>query len=797
MFFNYIKILFRNFIRNKTFSIINVLGLSAGLTCFLLIGLYVADEYSFDRHHKNLDRIYMVITEAGRDGESQKWNGVANRVATTVEKEIPEVEKATRIFPHEFGNLAFVSTDTVKSTEDFVAWADPNVFDVITIPFIKGDPRTSLTRPNTAVVSEDAAMKYFGTTDVIGKTIKIDRTDLEITGVYENPPHNSRFQHPIIGSFNSHWFGKEKSQSWSNASFETFLLVQPGVDPATIEKKMQEMIDRNIEKSNQWYTLKLMALKDSYIYSNDIQDFANPNSAKGDIQQIKILVGLGMIVLLIASVNYMNLSTAQSQRRYKEIGISKTLGATAKQLARQFYTETSVFVLIAMLISIVLAGLFMPVFNSVTGKFLSTAFIGNGLFWAAFIFTWMILSLISGFYPAIYLSSFSPKRILKSSAPGVGGNSSVRKGLVVVQFTVSITLIISTVILYQQLNYIRAKKLGYEPEQTVAILTSGAQNKEQIASLREEINRLPFVVKTGRSQSFPGAGASGRNLRPLNGEGEGKSLSTVQATSEILDVLGIKLLAGKTLPENKAAEDTTIQVVLNKTSVDFLGLSPEETVNRIVDIGGFGKVEVVGITEDFHFSSLHQPIGAYCFHNAKTEGYNYIIVKLGTGDLPGSMKQLEATYRKIIPSAFEFVFLDQRLSSLYKTDQQLAQVILIFASLAIFIACLGLYALAAYTTEQRTKEIGIRKVLGASVIQLTNMLSIDFIKLVVISFLMAAPVAYYFMSEWLKSFAYRIEINLLILLAAGLASVLIAWVTVGLESIKAAFTNPVNSLRNE
>lgn len=795
---NYLKILLRNFIRNKTFSVINILGLSVGLTCVLLIGLYVVDEFSFDRHHEKLDRIFMVITEATFDGQTNRWTGVVNKAATTIAKEIPEVEKAVRLFPHEFGNLAFISTDMMKSSEKMVMWADPEVFDVLSFTFLKGDPATALVRPNTAVISENTARKYFGTTDVLGKTIKIDNeTDLEITGVFENPPQASRFQHPIIASFNSHWFGKENNQSWDNASFETYLLLHPNVNPSDVERKFVEMIDRNIEKNNQWFTLKLKPLKDAYIYSNDIQDFANPESKKGDINQIKILIGLGLIVLLIAAVNYMNLSTAQSQRRFKEIGISKTLGVTSRQLARQFYTETSAFVLIAMLLSILFSGLFLPVFNSVTGKFLTVSFLWNSWFWACFILTWALLSLLAGFYPALYLSSFSPKRVLKNSASGVGGNVSLRKSLVVVQFSVSIVLIISTIILYQQLNFIRNKKLGYKPEQVVAILTSGAENSGQVASLKTEIERIPEVLKSVRSQSYPGAGASGRNIPPLDGKGEGKSLSTVRATSEILEVLGIHLIAGKTLSENKLKEDTTIQVVLNKTSVDFLGITPEEAVNRKIQIGGFGLVEITGVTDDFHFASMHDEIGAYCFHNAKTETYNYLLVNLQTENLPATMAQLEESYKKVIPSAFEFTFLEQRLKTLYKEDQQLAQVIFIFASLAIFIACLGLYALAAYTTEQRTKEIGIRKALGASVFQLANMLSKDFIQLVLISFLVAAPAGYFMMKEWLLGFAYRIEVSPLILLVAGITALLIAWLTVGVESVKAANTNPINSLRSE
>lgn len=799
MLFNYLKILFRGFVRNKTFSIINILGLSVGLTCSLLIALYVVDEFAYEKHHAKLDRIYMLSTEASWNGQTQKWTGVPNAAAPNIAREIPEVEKAIRLFSHEFGNMAFVSTDEVKSSEKVFGWADPEIFSVLTYEFIKGDPATALARPNTAVMSASAAKKYFGTTECIGKTIKVDKMDpLEITGVFNDPPATSRFQYPIIGSFLSHYFGTEKAQSWGNASFETYLLLTPGADPAVVEQKIAAMYKRLIPEADQWLTLHLMPLNDVYIYLGDIQEFANPLGKRGDITQIRILTGLGLVVILIAAFNYMNLSTAQSQRRFKEIGISKTLGATSRQLARQFYTETAVFVLIAMTISVILAGLSLPLFNSVTGKLITASFLIQPWFWISFASMWLVLSLLSGFYPALYLSSFSPKRVLKST-PEAGGGITLRKSLVVVQFSASIVLIISAIVLYQQLLYMRDKKLGYQPEQVVAVLTSGAENREQIMSLKAAFEGMPEVVSVARSQSYPGAGASGRSIPPLSGEGEGKSLKTVRADHKVIEALGIKLLAGSSLPEVKAPEDTTIQVILNKATTDYLGLSPEEAVNRKVTIYGFGpgKVEIVGVMEDFHFASMKEPIGAYCYHNARTEGLNYLLVKLKAGQLMETMKNLEATYKSVVPTAFEFTFLEERLQTLYRSEEQLAEIILIFATLAIFVACLGLYALAAYTTERRTREIGIRKTLGASVSQLTNMLSKDFILLVAISFIIAAPLGYYLMQQWLQGFAYRIDLNLLIFIGAGVLSLLIAYITVGLESIKAAMMNPVESLRSE
>ncbi len=792
---NYFKIILRSLIRNKTFSLINLLGLSIGLAGFILIGLYVIDEFSFDRYHEKGDRVYLLSISADYNGQVRKWNGVPNLAAVTFPKEIPEIEKAVRILPNNFSGKAFVSSENIKSSENKLVWADSGIFDVLTIPFIRGNSSMALSRPHTVAISESAAIKYFGSIDVIGKSLKIDRDtlDFEVTGVFENPKVNSRFQFPVIASFLGTW--GDKSLSWSNASFETYLLLHDKADPAIVEKKIAESLVRNIpNKDNRWYTLEVHPLKDIHLRYPDVQE--NLGGSKGDLSQLNILMGLGLIIILIAAVNYMNLSTAQSQRRFKEIGINKTLGATSRHLARKFYLETSVFVLLAMGISICVVVLSLPIFNSIAGKNFTPGFLGSGWFWIAFLLVFVVLTLLAGFYPASYLSSFSPKEILKGSPSGLGGNSSLRKFLVIVQFSVSIILIICTLILYQQLGFIRSKQLGYHPEFVIAIGTTGAESKEQINSLKTVLEGLASIKSVARSQSYPGNSSSGRTLPSLDGSGQSTPITTVRAQEGVINTLGIKLLAGKDLPQ-KDQNDTTIQVVLNKNAVDFLGLTPDEAVNRSIRLDGFEKVEIVGVTEDFHFASLREPISAYAFHNAETEGYAVLLVKIESNDLSGTMKQIESEFKKIIPSSFEFTFLDQHIQTLYISEQQLAKVIFIFAALAIFIACLGLYALAAYTTEQRTKEIGIRKVMGASVFQLSTMLSKDFLKLVIISFIIAGPVGYYTMGRWLEGYAYRIDISLVVIFAAGIISIGIAWLTVGFESVKAARSNPVESLRNE
>jgi putative ABC transport system permease protein len=797
MFYNNLRILVRNLLRYKSFSLINLVGLTVALTCVLAIGLYVANEYSFDRYHEKLDRIYQVTATINYDGKTMKWSTTPNKVVPTILKDIPEVEKASHLFHHNFGDLAFVSNDKVKSSETHFFWADQELLDILTIPFIAGDKKTALTRVNTVIISESSAVKYFGgSQQALGKILKIDNErDLEITGVFKNQPTTSQFQFQLIASFQSIRFGEPKNQTWDNASFQSLVLLQQNSSPSNIDEKLEKMLSANIEKDNRWFTLNLTPLKDLYLYSPDIKH-SSGSPIGSDVRQIKILGLLGLVVLLIAAFNYMNLSTAQAQRRAKEIGINKTLGATRNQLATKFFFETFSFVTLALAASVILFLTLLPIFNLITTKSIDSSFLGQPIFWAAAIALLFILSAIAGLYPALYLSSFSPKSVLKSTA-GIGGYPLFRKTLVVLQFSTSIVLIIFTIGLYRQLNYIQNKNLGYQPEQVVSVLITGAENRDQSNSVKAAYESLTGVTKVCKAQAYPGQGTSGRNILPLDGQGDGTSIFTNRATPEILDVLNIKLLAGKTLPE-KQKGDTTIQVIVNKMTADYLGLSPEAAIGSLVDIQGFdGKSEIVGVMEDFHSSSLYQPIDAYCFHNATNEGYNSLLVKMNTADVRSTMSSLEKAYKGIIPTAFEYTFIDQYLGRLYAADNRLTKIVMTFSAIAIIIACLGLYALASYTTQQRMKEIGIRKVMGASVVQLTNMLSKDFIKLVLISIVIAIPASYYFLNQWMLHFTYRTNISVVIFFMAAIVSLLLAWFTVGLKTVRAAQANPVDSLRSE
>jgi len=790
----YLKIALRNVLRQKILSLINIMGLSIGLVSFLGISLYVVDEFSYDRFQRNNDRIYRAIINTDFGGKISKWGSVPNKLAPTVAREIPDVEKVTRVFHHNFGDIGFVSTATDKFSETELYYADPEIFDVFTISLIKGTAEKALDRPGTIILSETSANRYFGDIDPIGKTLLVDNAkSYEVTGVYKDFPPNSFLKCQLLASFSSIGFGKEEKQSWGNASFPTYFLLTKGVAPETVTNKITDLLKRNIPEDDRWFTITLQPLLDIHLHSGDLTPDID-RGEYGDYGQIKILIALALIILLIAAVNYMNLTTAQAQRRNKEVGISKTLGATFAELNIKFYFEASIFILFSLLVSITVLYTFLPVLNSITGKSILNDFIFQGWFWVFVGGLWVLLTLISGFYPALYLSSFSPKTVLVNTS-GSGGQASIRRVLVVVQFSISIILIISATMFYKQLNFMREKDLGYQPDQVIAVMVSAAKDYQQVARLKTAFESLAEVKQVAQSQSYPGVGTSGYTVSQIGGSDDGASILATRATHEILDVLGIKLLAGRTLPEYKDPQDTTVQVVINKSTADYLQLKPEDAIGKQVKIFYNQPTEVVGVVEDFHFASLHQQIGPYCFDNSKDNRYVYLLVKVQTRNLTTTVNKLKTTFEDIVPAAFEFTFLDEQMAQFIQADERLTDAVLLFAGLAIFIACLGLYALASFTAEQRIKEIGIRKVLGAPVTRLVAMLSWEFMSLVIIAIIIGLPAGYYLMDRWLEGFAYRTNPNVFIFIFAGMLALIIAWVTVSFKSFKAARKNPVDSLR--
>ena len=541
MLYNYIKLALRNLRKNSTFTAINLLGLAFGLSAAMAVILYIQDEVSYEQMHENAGRIVRIHSEAVFGEQEYKLATAPNILGPFLKERLPELEGVTRVFANSFTGAANVRVGERNFAEDQFYWADPNVFDLFTFKMKNGAASSVLTAPNTAVISASTAKRYFGTEDPIGKTIKVDNyIDLTITGVFEDFPENTHSPFTAVGSFQSINFGKPERQNWGNASFYTYLLTRPGTDIPALESKIQQIVQSEAPADRSGFAFKLMPLRDVHLHAANLTH--TDKQFYGDIRQVRVLSGLAVLLLLIACINYMNLATAQSQRRAKEVSLSKTLGATSGGLALRFYTETALLTLLGIASSVLVLRLGLPFFNQLTGKHLHSGFLMSSTFWGGVLGLWLLVTLVAGAYPAIYLSSFSPSKVLRQSG-GAGGQGGglLRKGLVVFQFFISSALIFCTLVFYLQLGFIRDKKLGYAPEQVVGLHISSAENKQQVQALESELNRLPQVKGTALSQTFPGKEGSGRDLSRLEAdENEGTSLMTCRARPEVLNLLNIK-----------------------------------------------------------------------------------------------------------------------------------------------------------------------------------------------------------------------------------------------------------------
>ena len=770
MFKNYLKIAWRNLKVNRLFSAINVLGLSIGLAVTLTLFIFIRHEQSFDDMYSNADNIQRVLLHTDGDNGQEIWATVPPSLGPTMMTDVANVEYAARTLKNDFGGTASLRVLDQNFTEKDLFWVDAELLNIFDISFIKGQAKGALDRPNTAVLSETSAEKYFGAIDPIGKTFTVDGNyELEVTGVYKDFPNNSTLDCNIMASGITTWFFK--NPSWYNASFETYCLLKPNTDLASTELQLQEMLNKNMEKENQWYTFSLQPMKKVHLYSAGY-DNAYANRI-GDIKEVRNLSYLALLILLIASINYMNLTTARSQKRSKEVGISKTLGSSSGNLLFRFYMETGLVTLISLIIGVLLTFTALPIFNSVTGQELSTESLLNVEFFISLFVLWLVVTLISGSYPALYLSQFKPSIVLKSSIVQSKGNVFIRKGLVVFQFAASVVLIVGVLMISKQMEFIRNQKLGFNAENVVAISINGLKGSEKKEALVSELKGLSSVSAVSLAQGFPGMEVSGRSLSRNEDDKEKLNIQTNVTDASVIDVLQLKLLAGRTLPSFKQEKDTLVEVVLNRKAVEYLGYSPEEAIGKKVHISVPNTI--VGVVDDFNFASLHEPIGAYAFHNNTGEGKSFALVRYNAAGNSSTINQLETIFKAVAPNAaFNYSFLDNNLQNLYVRERRAAKVGIIFSVLAIFIACLGLFGLAAFVGEQRKKEIGIRKVLGASIMGITQMLSKDFVKLVFIAMLIAFPIAYWLMDRWLSNFAFHIDMSYSVFVIAGISALVIA-----------------------
>ena len=813
---NYLKIAWRNIRNNKLFSFLNIFGLATGFTCCMLIALYIGHETSYDHYHKYADRIYEVATTFVKDGKDDPTPNTPAPMAAAMKQEFPEIEETTRIlqlFAEDKTLLQYKpdnqETKSFYETSGFAA--DSTFFRLFSYEFIEGNSGNCLNAPNTVVINEEIAKKLFGNEPALNKIIKISSntngdTSFTVTGVFKplkKPTQiDARFFISLKGG-NLQQFITSQTDMAGNNMFQTFLLLKPGSNAKALEKKFPAFVAKyigNALKSMGFYKKQfLIPVKEMHLYSG----LKSNISAVGSIASLYILGSIALFTLLLACINFMNLSTARSSKRSSEVGIRKVLGAEKHSLIKQFLGESLLLSFIALLFAFVITSFVLPVFSYISGAALALEVSVQWPLLLSFFILAIITGLLAGSYPAFYWSSFIPVKVLKGRFTSSLSAISLRKGLVVFQFIISVVLIISSVVINKQMQYMRTKDLGFQKDQQIVIPMRSSNAKNIYTALKNEIQKSPQVQNVGASFYYPGImNPSDMALRP---EGtppsEGKLVHTNFVDESFLQTIGIQPLAGR-LFSSEFPADTNSRIIINFSTVKELGFtSPDEAIGKKLYFDWRGQsfeYHVVGVVKDFHFQDLHVPISPYAFLLNNQPFYSYLMVHARPGNVSGVLNTIKKTWQSLNPAEpFEYSFLDEDFQKNYATEDRRAAMVSFFTTIAILISCLGLFGLAAFSAEQRTKEIGIRKVLGASVANIVGLLSKDFIKLVVIALFLAAPIGWYFMNKWLEDFAYRINIGWWMFGVAGLLAIFIAFATISLHAIKAALTNPIKNLRTE
>ncbi|MCW3091913.1 MAG: transporter permease [Ferruginibacter sp.] len=790
---NYFKIAFRNLWKHKVFSFINIMGLTVAMTACFLIFLYVQFELSYDSMHTKADRTYRVVCDIKTPTEVINAAGPSWAVPPNVKSEFPEVESFVRIASD---NVLFRKGD-IKFQEENSMWADSAFFKVFDFKLLKGNPETALKEPLSVVFSETTAKKYFGNSDPIGQTLLItgDALPTKVTGVMKDIPENSQVKGDLVLSMSTitQKFNQKLDSQWGNYGAQAYLLLKKGTNPKSLEKKFPAFLEaRNGPemKRNQMYpTLFLEPLRDVYLRST------RNGTKTGNVTNVYIFSIIAAFILFIACINFINLTTARSAERAREVGIRKVVGAAKGQLTLQFIGESVILCLVAFLLTIILSAIMLPFFNDLAGKTISTGIFQNGRYLFLLFLSAVGIGLLAGLYPALVLSSFKPFVVLKGRfATGTRGIL-LRKGLVVVQFTISIALIIGTIIVYRQMNYMHTRDLGFNKDQVMVINTNGDSAKN---AFKESLKGITHVKSVAMSSSVPGGGNPGAysEIENIKGDLQIANLDLYFVDFDYINQFKMKVIAGRGFSKSFGT-DTTQAMVLNEAAVKMFGYpSPQQAVGRrFKQWGREGKI--IGVVKDFHFRSLQQNIKPLSMR-IEPGRCDLVSIHLDAANVAATTAAIENKWKQLIPNRpFSYYFLDEFFDRQYRSEARFEKLFFNFSILAILISCLGLLGLASYSTMQRTKEIGIRKVMGASVQGIINLLSIEFVKLVIISFLVAVPVSGYLMNNWLKDFAYKTNMAWWVFALAGVVALMIALLTVSYQAIKAAIANPVKSLRTE
>ena len=771
------------------------------MACSLLIFLFIKDEISYDRYHNDVDNIHRVVKDFVNDDGSRIPDATTPAaLAPAMQREIPEVEKITRVFPN-WGGSWLVKYGDKKITEERLYRVDSSFFEVFTFPFVKGDPKTALKDVKSIILTESTAKRYFGKSNPMGKVITLDPAgEMIVTGVIKDVPANSHFHFDFLASFRQ--VGQNLDQNWGGYNYYTYAKVKEGTNMAAFTKKIQQLYERSQEERfSVFYT---QPLKDIHLTSH-LKWELEPN---GDKLYVYIFTIIGIFILLIAGINYINLSTAKSSVRAKEIGIRKVSGAVRPSLIKQFLLESVITSLLAAIISVIIAQLMIPAVNTITQKELTV--IGDPFLILYLLGAAILIGFVAGLFPALYLSGFKPIIVLKGFKMNERGALNLRQSLVVVQFTISTVLIIGALIIAQQIRYIQSAKLGFDKEQVVVVKNAGFMSRSDRAGYLNNLRQLPGVQKAATSSIILGAGFSTSRLS-AKGSTKEQQLNFSVVGYDYLDVVGIEMKEGRGFSSKFPAdsmnngvpgplEQTIGGIVVNETAVKEFGLGYPAIGKELLwgtDADTSYYVRIIGVAKDFHFTSLRNEIKPFGFICIPGRQGNFT-VKLSTDNIQGTLSQMEKTWGRFNKERpFEYIFLDETFSKLYTSEARFQKVFISLVILGIFIACLGLLGLATYAAQQRVKEIGIRKTLGASVASVVGLLSKDFLKLVVFALIISIPIAYYAMDKWLQDFAYRVEIKWWIFAIAGLVALAIAFATISIQTFRAARANPVKSLRTE
>ncbi len=814
MFRNYLKIAFRTLLRHKSYSFINIAGLTLGLTCCLLIFQYVAFEYSFDAFNTNAPELYRVTQTSSRNGsapETSSHTGYA--LGPALAQHVPEIVRYARIHP-DYNNL--IVSNPAQPDQVFeetrVFYADPAFLLMFSYPMASGDAAQALTEPGTLLLSESAAHKYFGSENPIGKTLDVNgwiSGAFRITGVLRDTPPNSHLQFDFLLPMenllrDSDYRDPESGWGWQN--FATYVQLRQDAAPAEVEPKLTDVLLRfrgdDLKASNITARLNAQPLHD--IHLNEAVEA--PKVVMGSYRTVYFFTLVGFVTLLIALINYVNLATARALDRAREVGVRKVVGAHRRQLMLQFVFESGLTNLIAFVLAIALSGLLIPVVNRLAGTQLDGALWESPWLWAAFLGTFGVGTLLAGLYPAFVLSSFKPVSVLKGKSGAMTSQLWLRRGLVVLQFSASVVLVTGMAIVYSQLDYMRRMDLGIQLDQILTVpgprvLPESVDRSEVTRTFIDQLRNIPGIEAVATSTTLPGQGfmwyTSGLRRETADRSSEVNGVLT-QIDTSFAALYGLELIAGEGFEGHSAppSEGEPAPVLINETAALAVGLeTAEDAVGEILNMGG-APLRVVGVLRDFNWSSAHTQREAAAFRLTQTGGQ--ISLKVSAENLQQTLAAIEKTYTTLFPgNVFRYAFVDEQFNAQYQNDERFAGLFSIFAALAVIIACLGLFGLASFTAQQRTKEIGVRKVLGASVSGLITLLSTDFLKLVLVAFALGMPVSYFLMQRWLDNFAYQVKMGPSVFLIAGLAILLVALLTVSYQAVRAALADPVKSLRYE